>query len=152
MIISMKGMSPLIGSVLVIAITVTVFGILGGWIPDFIKSTQTDVGNKSTEAIECTSADVTIGSVYIDLSQNVSRVSVRNSGFTDDQIISAHFLNNKGEECTNLTALPITFPQGSMKSIEFNITGKITACANFSKVEISTLCRSADFTGTPTCT
>ena len=152
MINSMKGMSPLIGSVLVIAITVTIFAILGGWIPDFIKSTQTSVGNTSSEAIDCTSSDITITSVYIDFETNISRVSARNSGFTEDKIVSAQLFNNKGEECINLTALPITFPQGSLKSIEFNVSGKISACVNFSKIEISTLCRSTEFTGTPTCT
>ena len=147
----MKAISPLIGGVLIIALTVTVFGILGGWIPDLIKSTTTGVGNKSSEAIECTSADITIEDVYIDLTDNITRVSVRNSGFTTDEIISSQLFNNKGQESTNLTAFPINFPQGTIKSIEFNITNRITACVNFSQVIVSTRCKSTTFSGTPKC-
>jgi hypothetical protein len=104
-----------------------------------------------SENMTCIAADMTIENVYIDLSTNTSRVIVRNSGSANNQIISAQLLNDTGVSCPVITALPISFPIGSLKSIEFNITGKISSCPNFKEVKVTTDCATKLFTKDPIC-
>ena len=150
----MKGLSPLIAIVLLIAITLTVISIMMGWVTDLVTGQTGTIGNKTSEAVECTGAVITIDDVYIDFSTNRSRVHVRNSGQLDLGITSASLTNQRGEKASNLTAFPITgFDKGNIEEIVFNITNVITVCGNFSKVIVATNCGNAkdDFTSTPNC-
>jgi flagellin-like protein len=150
----MKGVSPLIATVLLIAISLTIASLIMGWATTLVKEQTGTISNRTGEAVECTGAIVTIDDVYIDFSANKSRVHVRNSGQINLDIISASLSNQRGEKASNLTAFPITgFDKGIMKQIEFNITNVITACGNFSKAIVSTSCGNAqgEFTSTPIC-
>jgi len=134
-------MSALISAVLLIAIVLIVGVILTNWITSLTKKETTQITNKS---LDCTTTGIAIESIFIDLSGNRSRVSVRNSGFSDDTITDSAFLSATGQNSPNLTAFPITFPRGSIETIEFNISGRISSCANFSRVIVSTRCTSDD--------
>ena len=150
----MKGLSALVATVLLIAITLTIVSILMGWVTDLIKSQTETIGNRTGEAVECTGAVITIDDVYIDFSTNKSRVHVRNSGQMGLDITSASLTNQRGEKASNLTAFPITgFDKGLIEEIVFNITNVITVCGNFSKAIVATTCGNAEgkFTSTPTC-
>jgi len=150
----MKGLSPLIATVLLIAITLTIVSIMMGWVTDLVTGQTGTVGNKTSEAVECTGAVITIDDVYIDFSTNKSRVHVRNSGQVNLEITSASLTNQRGEKASNLTAFPITgFDKGGIEEIVFNITNVITVCGNFSKAIVTTNCGNAkdDFTSTPNC-
>lgn len=144
----MKGVDPIIAVVLLIAVTVLLSAIVLSWITALTKEEGATISNKTTS---CSMADLSIAEVYIDLSANRGRVAVRNSGFADDILVSAVLLNVQGDAATNLTAFPISFPVGSLQTIVFNTTGKITACGNFSKVIVSTQCASDESRGTPKC-
>lgn len=149
-----KGISPLLSTVLLISISVLIAALLMSWSASLTKSQQKEISNKTSEALMCTSADAQIKYVYIDFTSNRSRVIVQNTGLTNLQIVSARFLNNKGIESnlTNTTVLPIDFPRGTLKTLEFNITGTINACVNFSKAFISTNCPiPVEYDSTPTC-
>jgi flagellin-like protein len=153
----MKGISPLIATVILIAVTVSIVSIIGTWVTTLTKEETGDITNKTGEATDCTGANIEIRDVYIDLSSNISRVSVWNSGYVDDSIVAALLQNEDGETAPNLTAFPLSLPRGSLKSIEFNIsnfnvTNGTTACNDFSQAIVTTLCPpSAKFTGTPKC-
>lgn len=141
-----KGISPIFASILLIAITVLVAGIVMSWMTQF-SETQTDViSNRSTGIIQCTAADIEIQAVYLDFKANVSRLTVRNSGRVDDVIISAKVYNNLGQNTANITEFPITFVKGDLMSLELNMTGVIETCANFSQATVSTSCTSDAFT------
>ncbi|MFH0832518.1 MAG: hypothetical protein V1900_02245 [Candidatus Aenigmatarchaeota archaeon] len=144
----MKGINPLIASVMLIAITVLLSAVILNWITTLTKQQGATISNKTTD---CSMADITVAEVYIDIASNRSRVAVRNSGFTDDSIASAILMNAQGEPCPNLTVFPISFPVGSLQTLVFNITGKMTACANFSQAMVSTRCTNDKFYGNPKC-
>jgi flagellin-like protein len=149
-----KGVHPLIATVLLIAFTVALGSVLMGWVSSLQKESQSSITNKTTEAIDCNSADITIDDVYINYARNVSRVIIRNSGQVDNlQVTGAFFTNTAGlsANLTNATVLPIVLNRGEIKQLEFNITGIMTSCANFSKVIVSTSCAGKKdiFTRTP---
>lgn len=57
---SKKGVSPLIATVLLVALVVFVAGMLSGWIPDFIRSITGGVNGKK---IECSNAGIGVSNL-----------------------------------------------------------------------------------------
>ena len=150
----MKGISPLIATVLLIAITLTIISIIMGWVTKLIEGQTETISNRTGEAVECTGAEITIDDVYLDFSANVSRIHVRNSGQIDLEIESASLSNNSGVRADNLTALPVSIPKSdALKEVLFNITDVIRTCGDFSNALVTTNCGNAydEFTGTPKC-
>jgi len=150
----MKGLSPLISTVMLILVAVGISGLLMSWSSSLTKQQQSHITNTTGEALSCTSADAQIKYVYIDFTSNRSRVIVQNTGLADLKIVSAKLLNNKGESAnlTNTTVLPMDIVRGDMKELVFNITTTINACVNFSKVVISMNCPiPVEYASTPTC-
>lgn len=145
---SSKGISVLLSGVLLVAIVALVSVIVLNWVTALTKKEQAIITNKT---LDCTGADISIHSIFIDTASNISRVSVRNSGFIDDTIVDAAVINKQGDEAPNLTAFPINFPDGSIVTMSFNISGRITACANFSRAIVSTHCTSDDQDRPVTC-
>lgn len=143
-----KGVSTLLAGVLLVAIVALLSVVILNWVTTLTKKEQATITNKT---IDCTGADVSIHSIFIDLASNTSRISVRNSGFSGDKIVDGAIINNQGAEATNLTAFPIDFPDGSISTMAFNISGVITACANFSRAIVSTECTSDDQSKPLTC-
>lgn len=68
-----KGISPFIAVVLLIAFTLSVAAIMGGWITSFTKSTSETVGERSEERIECAYGGIALYSVvYNSTSGNIT--------------------------------------------------------------------------------
>ena len=158
---SNKGISPLLASVLLIAVTVAIATLVAGWLSTTVRTTQTTVSNRTLEATECSSASITIEDVYMDAGRNASqRIVVRNSGQSDSlQIVSAQLYNITGGNFS-ARSLPITnFNRGNVTTLSFeqySTAGAMivdTCPGAFSKIIISTNCGgvSAEFTGTPKC-
>lgn len=145
----MKGISPLLAGVFLIAITVVIATAYMGWYSTLIGSQTRTVENKTEMAIDCTAARMSILDVYMDFSNNVSRVNVRNSGQVNDNIVSVNVYNSFGINATNMSAMPVIISKGDTMSFEFNITGVIPACSNFSKAIVSSQCKTDTFTSTP---
>ena len=144
-----KGISVLLSGVLLIAIVMLLSVVILNWVTTLTKQAQGRITNKT---LDCTGADVSIHSIFIDLNSNTSRISVRNSGFVGDKIVDGAIINKQGAEAPNLTAFPIDFPDGAIATMSFNISGVITACANFSRAIVSTQCTSDDQDKPITCT
>ena len=150
----MKGLSALVATVLLIAITLTIVSIIMGWVTDLIKGQTTTIGNRTGTAVECTGAGIHIEDVYLDLTTNVSRVHARNSGQIELEIKSASLSNQNGVMAANLTVFPVSIPRSdALKEVLFNITGVITVCGNFSNAIVTTNCGNAyyKFAETPKC-
>lgn len=143
-----KGIDALLGSVIIISITVIIAGIVMTWLTTMTHNQQMAITNKSEESMSCNGV-LQVMEVYLDFSANRSRVFVSNSGEADN-IVSAKLVTTKGTEARNITAFPLTILQGEIKMIEFNLTGNVTACANFSKVLVSTRCITDTWSQTPT--
>jgi FlaG/FlaF family flagellin (archaellin) len=150
----MKGLSPLIATVLLIAISLSIIAIIMGCVTTLVKDQTGTISNRTGEAVECTGADIYIEDVYLDFSANVSRVHVRNSGQIDLEIRSASLSNHMGVTAANITTFPVSIPKSdALKEVLFNITNVINACGNFSNAVVTTNCGNAyyKFTGTPNC-
>ncbi len=147
----MKGLSPLVSTILLIALTVSTAGIVTTWLTTLAKEQTASIGNKTTTAIDCTSANIDIKDVYIDMSANMSRVIVWNSGQINIDIMSASVLSKMGENATLNTTLPMRLSAGAMTTIKFNISSSINSMENFSQAIVSTNCVgiSDRFTGAP---
>lgn len=140
----MKGLSELIAVILIIAIAVLATSVIYNWFSSYSKDNTYVISNRSDDVVQCGVLD--IDDVYI--SGNVSRVIVR-SVSSVDTIISASFLSSSGQAAPNITQLPINIGKGQIKFIEFNLTGVINSCANFSQATVSTKCIISKFDKVP---
>ena len=145
-----KGVAPLVATVLLIAMALLIAGILMSWTTTLTKETTSSVSNRTGGVVDCTGSSIEIQSVFLDFTANKSRVLVRNSGQRSDNIISGVMQNNNGDTLNNLTVLPISIGRSEQKMVEFNMTGKITACTNFSQVVISSDCLYDTYNKKPT--
>ena len=146
----MQGISPLIASVLLIAIAVIIAGMLANWGPTLTQSQTKTISNKTAQIVECNPP--VIEDVYLDFQANVSRVFVRGSqGMA--VVDEAKVISITGEEAplVNSSAVPFNLSSGKLKILEFNITNKIKICSNFSQAVI-TSCLTDKFTSAPKCT
>ena len=143
-----KGINTFLGEIFLIAIVMVVAVIMMNFSSGLIKTKGASIENKT---MECSDADVSIMETYLDIGAGRARVAVKNSGLSDGTLKSGVLLNTRGDNSPNLTAFPVSFPVGSLNIIEFNITGKIGECGNFSKVIISSSCASDESNKMPKC-
>ncbi|MBI2076725.1 MAG: hypothetical protein HYT72_05760 [Candidatus Aenigmarchaeota archaeon] len=151
----MKGISPLLASVLLIAVTVAIATLVMGWVSTVTRTTQTTVSNRTAAAVDCASASIVIDDVYIATGAATGTVIVRNAGQTDDlYLVSASLYNSTGNSVNPTLTLPVTdFDKGEIQVFTYTSTG-ISSCAAFSKAIVATNCAgvSATFDRTPKCT
>jgi flagellin-like protein len=154
----MKGISPLIAAVLLIAFTVAIATIVFSFLSTTVRQTTASTSNKTTEALDCSAASVNIEDVYISGSSAAAtvRVIVKNTGFTNDlSIISAQLYNDTGVNFTT-PDIPLTdFDRGEIATLTFtnvNLSGGGCPTA-FSQVIVATSCGGITdtFDGTPKC-
>ena len=151
----MKGVSTLIASVLLIAVTLLVSLIVSTSFTNLAKTQASTIQTRTTEAVNCTSSDVSIDSVFVDTSsRNITRVLVRNSGLIQENIVSAQIANKTGVTGSVVTSLPLAIARGDVVSIVFNISGSGAAqnitCASFDQVTVATECTIVKYSRTPT--
>ena len=152
----MKGITPLIAAVMLVAITVAVGVFIAGWSQQFIHSTTKNVGNKTTEAIDCSPANIDIQDVYVTAGTGTgsANVIVKNTGYANNLVITnAQLFNRTGGNFT-ASGLPITgFNKGSIAAINFVGITVVSCPTDFSQVIVATNCGgiSDTFDGSPKC-
>ena len=142
---SRKGLSSLIAVIILIAIVTVITTMLLNWTTLFASEQTKDISNTTRIIKDC--AVINIDDVYVDFASNRSRVFVKSSveGIMD----SAVLINKNGIEMPVNTRMPMEINKGEIKIIEFNLTGNLTTCANFSQVIVSTQCSSIIFDQAP---
>ncbi|MEM5868696.1 MAG: archaellin/type IV pilin N-terminal domain-containing protein [Candidatus Aenigmatarchaeota archaeon] len=135
----MKGLSPLIASVLLIAFTVSVAMIIMTWFSSFARGTTESIGATGETAVGCSSAGINIEHVYISGTNGV--IVVRNIGFVPLNV-TGMIVNTTGSTCT--TASPTTVDVGETKALSLTNCnppgmGGVT-CSAFSRAIVSTNC------------
>ena len=151
----MKGISPLIAAVLLIAFTVAIATMVMGWFSTLTRETTATVSNKTTEAVSCSNAQISIEEVYVtagSLATGSARVVVKNTGFTTLGISGLQVYNTTGHNFSTGFSTVSSFPSGSIQS--FSLTNvSVPSCAAFSKALVTSNCGGiADtFDGTPKC-
>src|SRR3989338_11366707 len=79
----MKGISPLIAAVLLIAFTVAAATLVMGWFGNVSDWVTKTTSNKTSDSVYCSNAAIAIEEVYVTPGQNGSAVAlVKNTGFT----------------------------------------------------------------------
>lgn len=74
---SRKGISPIIASVLLVAVSLSVVGVFSGWAPELIQSLTDQTSNQTEQRLQCDQASIEIISAYYDSN---TTVSMRNRG------------------------------------------------------------------------
>lgn len=137
----MKGVSPLVASVLLIVIVVTIAALLTSWLTTFTKGAQSTVSNRTDVALDCSGASISIQDVYVtNGSAGTIRVLVKNDGLVGRlSIISAQVLNTSGNNFT-ASNMPVTsFDIGDVESVVFGNVS-VTTCSAFSQVVVTSNC------------
>lgn len=91
-----KGISPILASVLLLAVTLSVVGVFSGWAPQIAETVTGETENSTMHRLQCDKASVEIVSASYDTSNNGDLiVAVRNTGREDLQNLTvAEFSEN----------------------------------------------------------
>lgn len=141
-----KGISPLLASILLIALAVIIASMLLTW-STLLTSEQTqDITNTSRQITTC--GVLSIEDVYLDFATNRSRVFVKST--LEDIIDGARLVARSGVDMPITTELPLEIDKGEIEILEFHLTANLSACVNFSQVIISTQCTTISYGQKPT--
>jgi flagellin-like protein len=148
----MKGVSPLIASVFLIVMVISLASLITTWMITLVKETQSSVGERTAKTIDCSNAAITIDNVFLNPSERTARIIVRNSGFVDGlEITSSELLDITGNTFS-ASGLPLIINKGDVATILFE-DHNINMCSNFMQALVSTTCGGVHdiFTSTPVC-
>ncbi len=150
----MKGISPLIAAVLLIAFTVAIATLIMGWLSTIARSTTADVTNTTQLAVGCSDARVSIRDVYVQAgASGLVNVIVENTGYTAVGIAGVQVYNTTGHNfSTGFTTIG-ALNKSTLTSFTITSTSIATCPAVFSKVIVTTNCGgiSDTFDSTPKC-
>ncbi|MDI6825713.1 MAG: hypothetical protein QMD36_00765 [Candidatus Aenigmarchaeota archaeon] len=129
----MKGISPVIASVLLIAFTIAVAALYSGWITSFTKRTTEEVGERSEKRVTCTYGGIALDDVkYNQTAGNLTEGFVENTdiidlGNIDFEIFYTNGTREKSDQ--NMTLEP-----GERKPFT------IVNTSNYDKIRVITNC------------
>lgn len=154
----MKGISPLIASVLLIAFTLAIATLIFGFLTTTVNQAVDTTTNRSNAAIDCASASIRVEDVYITGNSSASTVTVvvKNTGYADGLVIQdAQVFNKTGSNFTTRNLPIANFNKGNIMTLVFgNVSFSSAACPQgFSKAVVTTTCGAVAYTfsGTPKC-
>ena len=129
----MKGISPLIATVLLIAVTMSIAGILAFWASSFVRE-QTRSFENSTVSTECQYANFNFYSCSYDPSTGTMSFILQNLANVELKSITASIIYQNGSvSYYNLNAsLPVVPPLKSFTILQIS--------SNYNNVFISTNC------------
>ncbi len=143
-----KGLSPLIATVLLIAFTVAVAGIVSAWITGFTKTSTTTVGDTATTELICSYGHISLSSMsycsnrIAGIITNIGQVTLGNITLQElytNQTTTTLYLCKSGSAvvtcsgASNLTLVP-------RESVAFNIS---IGNSNYGTARIYTNCSSS---------
>ena len=145
----LKGVSPLIASVLLIAFTVAVAGIISGWLQGFTRSTTSTVTSQSNTELVCSYAGISLSSVKYGSSDLSLSGKIENTGQVGIGSITLQifFTNGSGPNnlklCTNGTVFSCATANLSLiprEMTSFNVSSGSTSLAVIDKVRVFSNC------------
>jgi flagellin-like protein len=78
-----KGISPILASILLFAVTVSVVGIFANFAPNLVTSLTQETGQQAESQIQCEGAGLAFEGVNYDTSGQTATYTLRNTGDTD---------------------------------------------------------------------
>ncbi|MCX6821687.1 MAG: hypothetical protein NTW30_02805 [Candidatus Aenigmarchaeota archaeon] len=133
----MKGVSPLIASVLLIAFAIAVAGLYSGWITSFTKTTTEQVQEQSEKKVTCSYGGIALDDVKYNkttgnLTGTVENTDLISLGNIDFEIFYANATREKLD--LNMTLEPGERNTFIRQVIDMNITN------NYNKIRVITNC------------
>jgi FlaG/FlaF family flagellin (archaellin) len=142
----MKGISPFIAIVLIIAISVAVGGIMSVWMTGFFSTTTETVSEEKTKQIICTDAGISLKDLkyvsgYLNGTvENTGWISLGNISLQISYLnlsrekITLCLINNQAGNCSisNLTLL-------TREQVRFNVSSG----SNYDKIRVTSNCTNA---------
>lgn len=146
MLMSQKGISPIVATVLLIAFTVSVAGILITWLSGFATTTTEQVGSTSTKLVTCSQGQINIRNLqYWSSAVKLSGV-IENTGLIalGDLALSIIFQNATSQKidlCTPASSAvscsSANLTLGVAQQATFNIT---IGGSNYNEIRVITNC------------
>jgi len=146
-IMKRKGISPLISATLLIAMSVTISLLVGGWASQFVRQKTQQISEKTTTQLDCSFANLYIKSFTFDCNSNCGAgtqhnvtVEVSNIGQKDISIEKIVILNTTGGILT-LTLedsngnSPANLSSGDIKSLTNSSTLSCIGFNSSTKIE-----------------
>lgn len=102
-----KGLSPLIGIVLVIAFTLAVAGIISAWITTFAQEETDQLSDDGSQQIDCTNSRLFFNSDDVTINQsgnNEIKVAITNEGDVNQTDFEMSWTEDDGDLTTNTSA------------------------------------------------
>jgi len=130
----MKGISPLIATIILIALTIAIAGVLGLWAASYV-STRTQEVNKTAELIDCQLANFEIISCRKD--NNKIKMILFNDKRIDLNGFRVTFIKqdeNGNIVEINATEIPIKLKAAGYETLETDVL-----LSNYSKIEVRSL-------------
>jgi flagellin-like protein len=141
-IVRPKGISPMIATVLLIAFTVAVGGIVSIWITGFTSTTTEEVSKQSDVEVTCSYGGISVYSLsYCSnyLSGIVKNTNMIDIGNITVQVIFDNASTKKVYLCQNGSACVVSstmsLPPGELSSFNVSIGG-----SNYDKIHVYTNC------------
>ena len=135
----MKGVSPLVATVLLIVIVVSLGGVIFSWMSGFTTQSTNRMQNRTAEVVDCTGAATKIEAVYLRNGTNASvRAVVQNTGTAKNIIQDARATTADGR-MFDASNIPVSIKPGEVTTLVFDGLGTQN-CSSFSKVSIDTAC------------
>lgn len=78
-----KGISPILASVLLLAVTISVAGVFSGWAPSLAQTVTDQTGNQTEQRLACNQASAEFISVNYDSGNSEVNLALRNDGGED---------------------------------------------------------------------
>jgi flagellin-like protein len=151
----MKGISPLIAAVMLMAFTVAIATLIMGWYSSTARSTTSSITNHTTAAVGCADARLSIQEVFIKANESAYvTVVIQNTGFGPINIEDVQIFNRTGHNTSTGFEKVLNFQKGQIANIKIE-NASITNCpADFSKVVATSNCGGVTdtFDKTPKCT
>jgi flagellin-like protein len=100
-----KGISPILASVLLLAVTISVAGVFSGWAPNIAEAVTGQTENQTEHRLDCNQASAEFISGTYDSGNSEVDTALRNSGRSDfeELIVIAFDSNDDLMEQTNIS-------------------------------------------------
>ena len=141
----MKGLSPLVATILLIAFVIGVAGILSVWLTTFTRTTTELVGEETSKTIICSYGGISLYSLKYSngfLTGNIENTRSISLGNITLQIIYLNQTSQKNKLCLSGTvAINCTTANVSVSPREL-VSFNVSASSNYDKIRVMTNCSS----------
>jgi hypothetical protein len=143
----MKGIETLIATVLLVAFTVTIAGIMINWVTTFTKSTTETTGSQSNTMIVCNYGSISLRNLKFNSSTSLLQGGIENTGvITLGNITIRVIYTNSSEQSVKLClvgtqSIECSASNLTLSSREYS-SFNISVSSNYDRIMVTTNCSS----------